>query len=105
MTKDDLVQEMKTEIPKHVHRWSPMIPFVKSYLRTAYSIIMEKLTLTPEEKAAQKIQQDVLMKLIDALPNILTDEKFIEAAAEFAGNVEVLSRAQLAVQSKDDLPN
>ena len=106
MTKDELVQEMKTEIPKHIHKWSPVIPFVKSYLRTTYSLIMEKLTLTSEEKAAQKIQQDIMMKLVDALPSLLTDERFIEAAAEFAGKVEDMSRPQLEDgQDEFELPN
>ena len=106
MTKDEIVQQMKTEIPKAIHKWSPILPLVKSYLKTTYSIMMEKLTLTPEEKAAQKIQQDVMMKFVDALPNLITDERFIEAAAAFAGKVEEMSRPQLEeTEDEFELPN
>tara|TARA_Y100000593_G_C4255770_1_gene309551 strand:+ start:150 stop:470 length:321 start_codon:yes stop_codon:yes gene_type:complete len=106
MTKDELVKEMKSEIPKQIHKWTPIIPFVKSYLRSAYSIMMEKLTLTPEEKTAQKINQAVMLKVIDALPNLLTDDRFIEAAAEFAGKVEAMSKPQLEnTEDEFELPN
>ena len=106
MTKDEIQQEMKKELPKLIHKWSPIIPLVKSYLKTTYSLIMDKLTLTPEEQAAQKIQQDVMMKFVDQLPNILTDERFIEAAAAFAGKVEEMSRPQLEEKEDEfELPN
>ena len=61
--------------------------------------------LTPRGSACG-IQQDVMMKFVDQLPNILTDERFIEAAAEFAGKVDSLSRPQIAEnQDEFELPN
>ena len=106
MTNEEIKQEMKETLPKMIHKWSPVLPILKSYLRTTYSIIMEKLTLTPEEKAAQQIQQDVMLKFVDQLPNILTDERFIDAAAEFAVKVEIMSKPQIAEgEDEFELPN
>ena len=106
MSKDELVKEMKAEIPKLVHRYSSVLPLVKSYFKAAFTVIMEKVKFTPEEEAAQKISNSALMKFVDELPNILTDERFIEAAAEFAGKVEELSRPQLEKDVDEfELPN
>ena len=47
-----------------------------------------------------------MMKFVDQLPNILTDERFIEAAAAFAGKVEEMSRPQLEEKEDEfELPN
>ena len=59
-----------------------------------------------QQKAAQQIQQDVMLKFVDQLPNILTDERFIDAAAEFAVKVEIMSRPQIAEgEDEFELPN
>jgi hypothetical protein len=106
MKKDEMIKEMKAEIPKLVHRYSSVLPLVKSYFKAAFGVIMEKVNFTPEEEAAQKISNSAFMKFVDELPNILTDERFIEAAAEFAGKVEELSKPQLEENEDDfELPN
>ena len=47
-----------------------------------------------------------MLKFVDQLPSLLADERFIEAAAEFAGKVESMSRPQIAEgEDEFELPN